>query len=909
MDLNPPPPNSSGAPRLPKRSTARRIVNRNAKNEDSQTNTDNTDLSPGRDPNSTRDKPPTLSNAVLPPIERDMAGGKKGEKVLNLGQRVRYPIKITKLYKRPGDQIKHGDPVLQYSFTWETTLVDQFQEEKKHVETSLTDWDAPEEGKLLSWHVKEGDEIARNMPCITVEEACTHELQFNGLCALCGKDMTEVKWASEQRDSDRAPINMIHDETRLTVSKSAAAKAEADLQQRLLSTRKLSLVVDLDQTIIHACIEPTVGEWQQDPENPNYESVKDVKKFQLEDGPRGLASGCWYYIKLRPGLVDFLKNINTMYELHVYTMGTRAYAEHIAEIVDPGKTLFANRVISRDENGNMIAKSLQRLFPVSTNMVVIIDDRADVWPYNRPNLIKVNPYDFFKGIGDINSSFLPKRQDIVPAATPTPPVNGSAPPAAKNGQVNGAAKVSALESLASIGGGENPALLKKQTEEQERELEQQLKDRPLQHLQEQLDKEDEEATQKTEVNGEEPSSSPPAHRHQLLLDDDEELFHIEKHLTNVHNLFYKEFDAMREEAGSKSDSPVPDVGEVMDRIKSKVFAGLTIVTSGIVPLGIDVERSEIGLQAKTFGARLQNKISKSVTHLVISSDRPRTQKVRQAVMYPNIKIVNQNWLADCLGQWRRLDEAPYLVRAHPYDQDIFEPFTDFSQVDIHPSDRAKISALGTPADTTDADTASVESDVDDDTPGMKKSKPSNLKIVVTKPSGNGDDDDEDDIELDEQMSPMEELKSLDWTSIEEELDEFLASDDSDDDEDGDEDGEDEGDKSDAEDAPTSGTKRKFDEPVEDDSSEVSTKKTKLDNGAQESTGPSLSADDARVLGSLKNYARSGATVSSNKGDRGPDDDHKLDFDHVPSDDDDDALEADLLAELEAEEEAERQQGL
>lgn len=35
-------------------------------------------------------------------------------------------------------------------------------------------------------------------------------------------------------------------------------------------------------------------------------------------------------------------------------------------------------------------KSLQRLFPCDTSMVVIIDDRADVWEWS-PNLIKVVP--------------------------------------------------------------------------------------------------------------------------------------------------------------------------------------------------------------------------------------------------------------------------------------------------------------------------------------------------------------------------------------------------------------------------------------------------------------------------------------------------------------------------------------
>ena len=43
------------------------------------------------------------------------------------------------------------------------------------------------------------------------------------------------------------------------------------------------MVVDLDQTIIHATVDPTVAEWQRDPNNPNYSAVKDVQAFQLVD--------------------------------------------------------------------------------------------------------------------------------------------------------------------------------------------------------------------------------------------------------------------------------------------------------------------------------------------------------------------------------------------------------------------------------------------------------------------------------------------------------------------------------------------------------------------------------------------------------------------------------------------------
>lgn len=607
------------------------------------------------------------------------------DKVVSLGSRLRYPITVTKLLKSPNDSIKKQESIFEYKFSWRRKAGDDTWTE----ETTYTEFDSPADGKLKQWRIKEGQVISADAPCMLVEEVCGHEVQIQGLCSICGADMTEINWASEGRDTDRAMINMTHDQTGLMVSESVATKAEHDAQKRLLRQRKLSLVVDLDQTIIHACIEPTVGEWQRDPTNPNHEAVKDVKSFQLnDDGPRGLASGCTYYIKLRPGLMDFLEEVAKMYELHVYTMGTRAYAQSIARIVDPDKKLFGNRVISRDENGSITSKSLQRLFPVSTDMVVIIDDRADVWPMNRPNLIKVVPYDFFKGIGDINSSFLPKRQDILPAS---PKSNGTTAEAQVEAQQAAAStsKTSPLEEIARMSGGDD---LKLQTEEQEKTLEKQLTDRPLLHMQEELDKEDEQSSTDETENGDTTVSH---HRHNLLVDDDEELIALQDHLTDLHTAFYETYDRRRDERrqaepthppGHKKRkmsvddgvdlSMVPDVGDILDELKSNVLSGLVIVLSGLVPLGVNVEDSEIGMQAQSFGAQVLDVVSKRVTHLVVSSQRPRTKKVQQAAKIASIKIVNQNWLTDCLSQWRRLDERPYYIDILDADRERTEDVTE-----------------------------------------------------------------------------------------------------------------------------------------------------------------------------------------------------------------------------------------
>ncbi|KAH6649530.1 hypothetical protein F5144DRAFT_588224 [Chaetomium tenue] len=441
-------------------------------------------------------------------------------KTVGLGSRLRYPITVVKLHKRPGDKIKKQETLMEYSFKWMKEVGDTIRGETwQQEQTTIVTWDSPSDGELTRWFIREGQHIVSDRVAIEVKEECSHEIQFQGLCGMCGKDMTEVNWATETRDTARAPINMVHDQTNLTVSANHAQRTEQELQRRLLTSRKLSLVVDLDQTIIQACIDPTVGDWQKDPTNPNYESVKGVKSFQLDDGPTQAANQCSYYIKMRPGLESFLKRIAQMYELHVYTMGTRAYAQNVARVVDPDKKLFGNRVISRDENGSIYAKDLQRLFPVSTHMVAIIDDRSDVWPNNRANLIKVSP----------------KRNDT----------------AAEAGN-----------KTAAVG---DATLTEWQIEEQKRELEKQIKDRPLQALQEKLDREDEEAAEKATVQSddgfESRSSSPPSQRHHILQDDDDELEHLQKHLTVLHRTFYAEYDTDR--------NTVPDAGHILDEFKAK----------------------------------------------------------------------------------------------------------------------------------------------------------------------------------------------------------------------------------------------------------------------------------------------------------------------------------------------------
>ncbi|OJJ51576.1 hypothetical protein ASPZODRAFT_138657 [Penicilliopsis zonata CBS 506.65] len=611
---------------------------------------------------------------------------------LRLPASLHYPITVTSLLKQPGDPVQRDEALFWYVYQTIVTEGDGLGNKVEVKRSFPTKFESTVDGEIVRWNVTKGDVIDEPVDVVEIDEPCAHEVQFGGLCAECGKDMTEATYNTEVMDSMRAPIKMVHDNTTLTVSEREATRVEEDAKRRLLASRKLSLVVDLDQTIIHATVDPTVGEWMEDKDNPNHQYLNDVRAFQLVDDGPGMR-GCWYYIKLRPGLQQFLENVAKIYELHIYTMGTRAYAQSIANIVDPDRTLFGDRILSRDESGSLTAKNLQRLFPVDTKMVVIIDDRGDVWRWN-PNLIKVSPYDFFVGIGDINSSFLPKKQEL---ENPNKPIAAKAAAAAAatdntppEHHVNGTTikpelgGISALEQLVTMGGGDNPRLLQEQATAQEETIMHQVEDRPLLQKQKELDAEDEAADRPDSSQSvDESQDLSRQHRHHLLEDNDRELYLLQERLQQVHRNFYEEYDRKRSRSlggrvaalrGEKTQVKekdvdlklVPDVKDVMPQIKRQVLGGVVMVFSGVLPLGTDMQNADISLWAKSFGAVLAPKITSRTTHLV--AGRNRTAKVREATRYLKIKIVTTQWLVDSLTQWKRLDETPYLLPVHPDDR-------------------------------------------------------------------------------------------------------------------------------------------------------------------------------------------------------------------------------------------------
>lgn len=355
--------------------------------------------------------------------------------ILRLREDLPYPIEIVSVDCGEGSGIQKGKPIFTYKYVKinETLIRDEDDLSKTTVKKQKTEmidtFDCPISGTVVKCSIKKNDKFDSFDPyesLVEVDEGCLHEIVYAGLCAVCGMtidedDQNEGKQTKSNvnRDKDTSKATLSYSNQQIKVSRSEVNRINRQHMARLKDSKKLILVVDLDQTVIHCGIDSSISDWVKT------EKPKDVHKFCLEEDIRPWLqkqsvfirkqymnmspfTKNWYYVKTRPFLKEFFDAIKDKFELHIYTMATRAYAEEIAKIIDPDGSLFQNRILSRDENNSLTTKSLDKVFPVEQDLVLIIDDRGDVWDWS-PNLIRVIPYNYFQGIGDINNMNLPKQ--------------------------------------------------------------------------------------------------------------------------------------------------------------------------------------------------------------------------------------------------------------------------------------------------------------------------------------------------------------------------------------------------------------------------------------------------------------------------------------------------------------------
>ena len=165
-----------------------------------------------------------------------------------------------------------------------------------------------------------------------------------------------------------------------------------------------------------------------------------------------------------------------------------------------------------------------------------------------------------------------------------------------------------------------------------------------------------------------------------IKDTDDFLVHLGDILTRIHNTFYSEYDVKQKEHEDnkqeqetplqQKDIKTPDLKEIIPRLRKSVFTNCNILFSGVIPLGMPIERSREWNTARAFGGCVHSKlvpgldsadpevVSQATTHLVVG--RPDTSKYKQAKKVCGIKIVSPRWFWASAEQWMKAVEDDYL---------------------------------------------------------------------------------------------------------------------------------------------------------------------------------------------------------------------------------------------------------
>ncbi|KAJ0404314.1 hypothetical protein P43SY_003227 [Pythium insidiosum] len=253
--------------------------------------------------------------------------------------------------------------------------------------------------RICSPPATSGDDGAADTADVAFVEYCIHPLLNGRTCMMC---LAVVDENEDELDDERRSVNVISHGQVLRLNVEEAKKFDSATMTRQLQAKKLSLVLDLDHTLLHAVrVSDVVGEIAK---------TDDTHFFFIPGLPHQE-----HVVKLRPGLATFLKELSTLYDLFIYTHGTRLYAEEIAKIIDPTGAIFQHRIVARTDTPEMAHKSLKLLFPsCDDRMILVLDDRIDVWKENEGNVFLIEPYHHFKCTAEINNA---SGQSVLGAGT------------------------------------------------------------------------------------------------------------------------------------------------------------------------------------------------------------------------------------------------------------------------------------------------------------------------------------------------------------------------------------------------------------------------------------------------------------------------------------------------------------
>lgn len=625
------------------------------------------------------------------------------------------PIRILKWLVKKGESIQHGTPLAAYR---------TIEEPSKQIDPKGMQLKSKYVGTVKKFFMQEG-QVAISGGILLEIENCAHPVVIKDMCAECGQDLRpshEQNRIQPVRKTHSAKVAMIPNIPELRISAKEAEEIALQDKNRLHKMRKLVLLVDLDQTLIHTTQDPGLAALCQ--------SSKGFYSFQLNKNEPVL------FTKLRPFCQDFLEEVSKRYELQIVTFGSRQYAHKIADFIDKEKKYFAHRILSRDECIHPFKKSgnLRHLFPCGDSMVCIIDDRDDVWNA-VPNLIVVRKYNYFQGTGDINNPYRDRDKD--------PKIEGSTKRKSEEMIGDNNSKrakeddgpESKKDSDVAIG---NAKKKEKAQEESKSDVDEDLdmssdSDSSSDSTSESSSSDNSEDLKQTDgvksaeapsggtaascksgqtemnkSNGTDPEGqgssaetlpissqesavtnsqdlldheasgfsnssqefsslrlSQNTGASQTLHDSDDYLQFLKDILVQIHNTYYEAYDKFLK----KEFADLPDVRGVVPFLRSKVLYGQTIVFTGVIPQAFHAppSRHRAYIVARQLGAKIEEQVNDETTHLVASKKGTSKYQDAQNRKEQKIKMVSVDWLWCCSERWEHVDEKLFPIPNKPVE--------------------------------------------------------------------------------------------------------------------------------------------------------------------------------------------------------------------------------------------------
>lgn len=246
------------------------------------------------------------------------------------------------------------------------------------------------------------------------ENGCTHPLLWNGMCTVCGHLIEETSPFSldKKKQSNVYKLDWIFDGITATSIQSIKELFKSDYTS-LLENKKLRLVLDLDETLVHTekvplssfakkklCCKTNysitvdcdtmsidyASSYASGKESIQTSGINHFESFIQKNGIAELTNeiktfilGQYkFFVFMRPCLVEFLRVMSSFFEIYIYTHGTVQYAKQVIKaVLENERDITIHGILGRFPQKKRQLKKLSKMLCKRATSI-IVDDRTEV---------------------------------------------------------------------------------------------------------------------------------------------------------------------------------------------------------------------------------------------------------------------------------------------------------------------------------------------------------------------------------------------------------------------------------------------------------------------------------------------------------------------------------------------------